>query len=99
MKGALLLIGVLVCISMTEASSVRLAKKPFKAFQSRQVKTTRAQVFNVGVNTGCGDTCDTDLAFAVGACMQYCEQDEETCLVTCCSQMFDSDCHDCLCDW
>ena len=31
MKGALLLIGVLVCISMTEASSVRWAKIPFKA--------------------------------------------------------------------
>ena len=43
MKGALLLIGVLVCIAMTEASSVRLAKNPFKALQNRQVKATHAQ--------------------------------------------------------
>ena len=43
MKGALLLIGVLVCTSMTEASSVRQAKYPFKAIQKGQVKATLAQ--------------------------------------------------------
>ena len=43
MKGALLLIGVLVCISMTEASSVRWAKNPFKALQNRQFKATLAK--------------------------------------------------------
>ena len=44
MKGALLLIGVLVCISMTEASSVRRAKNPLKAIQKhRHFKTTVAK--------------------------------------------------------
>ena len=39
MKGALLLIGVLVCVSMTEAR----AKNPFKANQNRHFKATVAQ--------------------------------------------------------
>ena len=44
MKGALLLIGVLVCVSMTEASSVRRAKNPLKAIQNhRHFKTTVAK--------------------------------------------------------
>ena len=43
MKGALLLIGVLFCISMTEVSSVRFAKNPFKAIKKGQVKATLAK--------------------------------------------------------
>ena len=44
MKGALLLIGVLVCVSMTEASSVRRAKKAFTAIQNhRHFKDTVAR--------------------------------------------------------
>ena len=45
MNGALLLIGILVCVSMTEteASSVKWAKNPFKAIQHRQFKANIAQ--------------------------------------------------------
>ena len=44
MKGALFLIGVLVCVSTTEASSLRRAiKNPLKAFLNRQYKATVAQ--------------------------------------------------------
>ena len=43
MNGALLFIGILVCVSMTEASSVRWDKNPFKAIQNRQFKATVAQ--------------------------------------------------------
>ena len=44
MKGALLLIGVLVCASMTEASSVRWARKAFTAIQNhRHFKDTVAR--------------------------------------------------------
>ena len=37
MKGTLLLIGVLVCASMTEASSVRWAKKARTAMQNHRL--------------------------------------------------------------
>merc|ERR1712179_348687 len=62
MKGALLLIGVLVCVSMIEASSVRRAKSPFKAIQNRHFKTTVAKVHASAVSdgSGCGDTCDLE---------------------------------------
>ena len=46
MKGALFLIGVLVCASMTEASSVRrqwAAKNPLNAIQNRHFKSTVAK--------------------------------------------------------
>ena len=40
MKGTVLLIGVLVCASMTEASSVRRAKNQLKFNQHRHFKQT-----------------------------------------------------------
>ena len=40
MKVALLLIGVLVCASMTEATSVRRAKNHFRAMLKRQYNPT-----------------------------------------------------------
>ena len=40
MKVALLLIGVLFCVSMTEASSVRRAKNHFRAMLKRQYNPT-----------------------------------------------------------
>ena len=46
MKGALLLIGVLVFASMTEASSVRrqwASKNPLKSIQNRHFKATVAK--------------------------------------------------------
>ena len=43
MKGDLLLIGLLVCISMIEASSVRRARNQLKVIQNRQLKKTVAR--------------------------------------------------------
>ena len=42
MKGALLLIGLMVCASMTEASSARWAKNRVKTIQDRLRKTSVA---------------------------------------------------------
>merc|ERR1712110_173786 len=102
MKGALLLIGVLVCVSMTEASSVRLAKSPFKAIQNRHFKTTVAKVhaFSVSDGSGCGDTCDLEFVIAYVNCPQedYYPDDVDG-YMGCLASYFDSDCHDCLCDY
>ena len=43
MKGALLLIGLMVCASMTEASSPRWAKKQVKPITNRHFKTNVAK--------------------------------------------------------
>ena len=49
MKGALLLIGVLVCASMTEASSVRWAKKARTAMQNHRLSKDKvAQLIEQG---------------------------------------------------
>merc|ERR1712032_586998 len=89
MKGALLLIGVLVCISMTEAR---------QAIQNRQLKANLAQgVRSVSDETGCGDNCDDELYAAYDVCIQDWSEDELPELIACMSLEYGSDCHDCLC--
>merc|ERR1711894_312255 len=98
MKGALLFIGFLVCVSMIEASSVRRAKNPFKAIQNRHIKTTVAKgVRRVSETTGCGYDCDLEFYFAYTACSPYGTDDKS--LSQCMGPLFGSDCHDCLCNW
>ena len=122
MKGALLLIGVLVCVSMTEASSFRRAKSPFKAIQNRHFKTTVAKgklnkksnkvsigqdnkndllvhAFAVSDGSGCGDTCDLEFVIAYVNCPQEDYYPDIDAYIGCLASNFDSDCHDCLCDY
>jgi len=101
MKGALLLIGVLVCASMTDASSVRRqwAKNPLKAIQNRHFKSTVAKVPQpVSDDLGCGDTCDVEFYLAYLSCNPDDYAPDVDAYIGCLAAMFDSDCHDCLCD-
>merc|ERR1712110_366240 len=105
MKAALLLFGVLVCATMTEASSVRRAKNHVKAILKRHhtsstaaPTTTARDVFDYDYDTGCGDTCDLEFDLAVQTCNQEHLPDGYA-WVACAVSFFDPDCSDCLCDY
>ena len=86
MKVILLLIGVLVCVFMAEASSVRRAQNQFRATLKRQhnpskapVTTTKAPYPTTATKAPClklpcigtcGDTCDIELENVFETCSQ-----------------------------
>merc|ERR1711982_304660 len=102
MKGALLLFGLLVCASMTEASSVRRARNHLKVNQNRHFKQTVDRVaadISVADVCGCGDNCDQEFLHAYYACPQEDYLPDDDAYMACLASNFDDDCHDCLCDF
>merc|ERR1711915_191449 len=98
MKGALLLIGLMVCASMTEASSPRWAKKQVKPITNRHFKTNVAKAHAVSSVTGCGATCDQEFIQAFMSCVSYEYVRNLADFMACLASNFDADCHDCLCN-
>merc|ERR1712176_1361595 len=102
MKGALLLFGLLVCASMTEASSVRRARNHLEVNQNRHFKQTVDRVaadISVSDVCGCGDNCDREFVIAYVACPQEDYLPDVDAYMACLVSNYDDDCHDCLCDF
>ena len=59
-------------------------------------------VHHDGDGTGCGDTCDKELAFGYQTCinrlMPISDDADPEPFLACWASFFDSDCNDCLCD-